>query len=40
MDITPEDRLPGLPLVGFLIGAGLSISLWALIGSSLWMLLR
>lgn len=36
---TWADRAPRLPMIGFLIGTGLSLLLWALIGLGTWTLL-
>lgn len=33
------DRAPHLPMIGFIIGTGLSLMLWGVIGWSAWLLL-
>jgi hypothetical protein len=32
------DRAPNMPLIGFLIGLGLSLLLWAIVGWGAWVL--
>ena len=38
-DDSGSDRLPGMPLLGFFIGATISLALWGLLGWVAWSLL-
>ncbi len=38
LSLTDNDR-SGLPLLGFVLGVGVSVAAWSLVGSVLWLVL-